>query len=102
MPTFYEKVWKKCMDIPKGKVTTYKELGKVLNTKAYRAIGTALRKNPCAPAVPCHRVINSNGKVGNYSGKGGRDAKIELLRNEGIIINNGSANLKVFFYKFKK
>jgi methylated-DNA-[protein]-cysteine S-methyltransferase len=43
---FEEKVWHKCKRIPKGKVSTYKEIAKALKTKAYRAVGNALRKNP--------------------------------------------------------
>ena len=85
---FQEKVYKICKKVPKGKVTTYKKIAEKLRTKAYRAIGTALAKNPYAPKVPCHRVVNSNGNIGAYSGKDGRKSKVKMLRKEGIEIKN--------------
>jgi len=66
---FNQRVWNLCKRIPKGKVTTYKLISEKLGTKAYRAVGNALRKNPYAPEVPCHRVVNSDGSVGGYKGK---------------------------------
>ena len=61
---FTEKVYNITKRIPKGKISTYGEIAKALNSKAYQAVGSALHKNPYAPIVPCHRVINSNGKIG--------------------------------------
>jgi len=84
-----QKVYSLINKIPKGKITTYKELGKRLKTKAYRAIGQALKKNPNAPQVPCHRVVCSDGKVGGYQGKKNNSKKIGLLKKEGIIVEKG-------------
>ncbi len=86
--SFNQKVWNLTKKIPKGKVTTYKILAEKLSTRAYRAVGNAMAKNPYAPKVPCHRVVNSNGEVGNYSGKGGKKGKIRMLEKEGIKIKN--------------
>ena len=47
-----------------------------MKTKAYRAVGNALKNNPYAPKVPCHRVINSNGTIGGYKGKKNSKEKI--------------------------
>ena len=58
---FSEKVYFLTKKVPKGRVTTYKELAKKLKTKAYRAVGQALKCNPYAPKVPCHRVVKSVG-----------------------------------------
>ena len=55
------------MEVPKGKVTTYRELAHALGTKAYRAVGQAMNRNPQLVSVPCHRVIKSNGEVGGYA-----------------------------------
>jgi len=83
-PVFYQKVWLKCMEIPKGEVRSYKWIAKEIgNPKAYRAVALALKKNPFAPYVPCHRVIRSDGKIGGYSAKGGVRKKIQLLKKEG-------------------
>jgi methylated-DNA-[protein]-cysteine S-methyltransferase len=81
---FQEKVWELMKRIPRGKVTTYSIIAKKLNTKAYRAVGNACHNNPYAPMVPCHRVVNSNGKVGGFA-SGGKN-KIKLLKKEGIKI----------------
>ena len=83
---FQNKVYQICKRIPKGKVTTYKAIAKAIGTKAYRAVGSALNKNPYAPKVPCHRVINSDGRLGGFAT--GIKNKIKLLKKEGIRINN--------------
>jgi methylated-DNA-[protein]-cysteine S-methyltransferase len=97
--TFYEQCYKVLKKVPKGKVTTYKAIAEKLNSKAYRAVGTAMNKNPYAPEIPCHRVVNSNGKVGNFAT--GQKKKIRLLKKEGIEIINGKISLKKFEFKFK-
>jgi O-6-methylguanine DNA methyltransferase len=85
-PHFYQKVWKICARIPKGKTLTYGQLAKKADSpKAARAVGRAMAKNPFAPNVPCHRVIGSNGSMGGYSGKNGIKGKIALLKKEGAI-----------------
>ena len=89
MKTFNEKVYEIVKKIPKGKVMTYKQIAYKLNSKAYRAIGTALKNNPHPIKVPCHRVINSDRTVGGYKGKKNSKLKIKLLKKEGVkIINN--------------
>ena len=98
---FYEKVYEKLRKVPRGRVVTYKELARALNSKAYRAVGTAMRKNPYAPTVPCHRVVKNNGDIGNFSGKGGVKAKIKLLEKEGVKIkNNKIIDFEKVLFKF--
>jgi methylated-DNA-[protein]-cysteine S-methyltransferase len=89
---FEERVWKLMESIPKGRVTTYGLIAKKLNTKAYRAVGNACRRNPYAPRVPCHRVVKSDGTVGGFGGKiSGKtvEKKIQMLRREGVEIRQG-------------
>jgi methylated-DNA-[protein]-cysteine S-methyltransferase len=89
---FEERVWKLMESIPKGKVTTYALIAKKLNTKAYRAVGNACRRNPYAPRVPCHRVVRSDGGIGGFGGRtSGKsvEKKIQMLRREGVEIRNG-------------
>ena len=81
------------MLIPEGKVSTYKELAKYLNCNSAQAIGQALKKNPFAPQVPCHRVIKSDLSLGGYHGalEGEKvDKKIALLKQEGIILDDNN------------
>lgn len=92
--SFADKVYALCKRIPKGRVSTYKEIGNALGGKGqvYRAVGVALNRNPYAPVVPCHRVVNSNGNVGGFAH--GTKKKVEMLRAEGIKIEN--AKIKEF------
>ena len=96
--SFNEKCYSLLKKVPKGKVTTYKELAHVLETKAYRAVGNAMNKNPYAPKVPCHRVINTDGGLGGYAK--GLKKKIQLLKSEGIEINDNKIDLKKFGFIF--
>ena len=100
---FQEKVLDALKKIPKGKVTTYSHLAKYLKKpKAVRAVGTAVGKNPNLVKVPCHRVVRSDGKIGQYSGKGGTKGKIALLEKEGVKLKDGKIlNLDKDLYKFK-
>ena len=55
-------------EVRPGQLISYKDLGALLGSPALaRAVGTALRANPCPIVVPCHRVIRSNGEIGGYS-----------------------------------
>ena len=102
---FNQQVFNLCKQIPKGKVTTYKEIANALNTKAYQAVGNALNKNPFGvwttkgeDMIPCHRVINSNGFVGGFAL--GKKAKILSLKQEGIKIIDDKIDLKNYLFKF--
>jgi len=100
MPTkFQNKVYLVCKKIPKGKVTTYKIIAEKLNTKAYRSVGQALKNNKKPIIIPCHRVINSNGSIGGYSGIKNNIKKIKLLKKEGIEIKNKKIDLKKFLWE---
>ncbi len=82
--TFRDKVFEIVKKIPKGNILTYKEVAqKAGHPKAYRAVGNILNKN-FDTKIPCHRVIRSDGTVGEYNR--GRSKKIELLKSEGAII----------------
>lgn len=76
---FQNKVYDELLKVSYGKTKSYKELAQASGSpNACRAVGTAMAKNPIPIVVPCHRIINSNGKTGNYS-LGGNDKKIFLL-----------------------
>ncbi len=81
---FREKVLEIVRGIKKGEVMTYKEVALKSGSKnASRAVGS-LMKNNYDITVPCHRVVRSDGKVGDYN-RGGRLKKIEILKKEGVI-----------------
>ncbi len=84
MTDFQKDLLIKLTEIPRGKVTTYKNLGeKIGRDRAYRAVGTSLAKNPFPIIIPCHRVIRSDLNVGNFSD--GYDLKVTILKFEGVI-----------------
>jgi len=93
-------VYKKLLQVPKGKITTYGELAKAVGLKnGQRAIGRIMNKNPFPVIVPCHRVVNSNGKIGGYAY--GQDVKNKMLTKEGIEIQNGKIlDFEKRIYKF--
>ncbi|XP_053548951.1 methylated-DNA--protein-cysteine methyltransferase [Bombina bombina] len=66
-----------------GETITYKQLAEIAgNEKAVRAVGGAMRNNPIPIMIPCHRVICSNGDIGNYSGGKANHMKLWLLAHE--------------------
>lgn len=96
--SFFESCYAILKKVPKGKVTTYKEIANALNTRAYRAVGNAMNKNPYAPKVPCHRVIASDGTLGGFAS--GLTKKKELLKAEGVEIKNERIDLSKYLYRF--
>lgn len=93
---FQKKVYEALLKIPKGKVTTYKILGDYIECQSAQAIGQALKRNPFAPHVPCHRIIKSNGKIGGYVGNvaGEKiDLKKSLLEDEGVLFDSDNTLL---------
>ncbi|ETW84782.1 hypothetical protein HETIRDRAFT_312510, partial [Heterobasidion irregulare TC 32-1] len=80
------------LKVPAGKISTYKAICAALGSGSPRSVGTALRNNPFAPFVPCHRVVASNFFVGGFFGewtdlKGGANKgkrKVRMLVQEGI------------------
>ena len=94
-----EKVYQLLCEIPKGQVTTYKELAKRLKTRGYRAVGQIVGKNPNAPKVPCHRVVRTDGGLGGYAF--GLDKKIAILASEKVEVKDGKiVNFEKKLYRF--
>ena len=84
---FQQSVWREMQKIPSGKVKTYGELAKILNTSP-RAVGNACRQNPVPLIVPCHRIVAAGG-IGGYAGAtSGRvhNIKRQLLQHEGLTL----------------
>lgn len=107
---FKQKVCDAVKKVPKGKVTTYKEIADYLDSRAYQAIGNILAKNEHGYLqggnIPCHRVVRSDGEVGGFCGqKCGKMVceKKKLLRGEGIRFRgNKIIDFEKKLYKFKK
>ncbi len=95
-----KEIYKKLLEVPEGKITTYGELAKAVGfTNGQRAIGRIMNKNPYPVIIPCHRVVKSDGKVGGYAY--GEEIKIKMLKKEGIKIKDGKIlDLENTIYRF--
>ena len=97
--SFNERCYELLKLIPEGKVTTYREIAMALNTRAWRAVGSAMAKNKNLFVIPCHRVVRSDGTVGQYAL--GADKKSDILIKEGVAVINGKVkDLDKFMHKF--
>jgi methylated-DNA-[protein]-cysteine S-methyltransferase len=95
-----KKIYKKLLQVPKGKITTYGELAKAVGmTNGQRAVGRIMNKNPYPVIIPCHRVIKSDGSVGGYAY--GEKIKSNMLKKEGLEIKNGKVlDLEKIIHRF--
>lgn len=88
--TFQQTIYDAIKRIPAGQVMTYGALARAVGCGSAQAVGQALKRNPFAPEVPCHRVVAANQEIGGYIGKtAGAQVvkKRQLLESEGIVFN---------------
>ena len=95
-----ERIYKKLLQVPYGKITTYGELSRSAGLKnGQRVVGQIMKKNPFPVIIPCHRVVKSTGDIGGYAF--GIDVKKTMLSKEGICIKNYRIeNFKNIYFKF--
>ena len=95
-----KKIYKKLLQVPPGKITTYAELSRSIGLQhGQRLIGQIMKKNPFPVIIPCHRVVKSNREVGGYAF--GVNIKRNMLTKEGICIkNNRIENFEKSFFRF--
>jgi len=93
--SYQQAVLRLLAEVPKGTVVTYGDLAKEL---AFRD-----KNNLCGPRIPCHRVIKSDGGLGNFRGgePGAVKEKAQMLRDEGVEVVSNKINLKRFRHKFR-
>ena len=84
--SFQEKVYALLLQIPPGRVTTYGSIARALHTSP-RAVGNALRNNPFAPDVPCHRCVSKTGYITGFDGES-IDRKTFKTQKDGTVIGN--------------
>ena len=110
---FQRRVYEALLKIPQGKITTYKILAAHLSATgrsagggkchSCRAVGQALKRNPFAPRVPCHRVIASDLTPGGFKGKKNGAPirrKLKLLEAEGVKFTNGHLSEPAAIWRF--
>lgn len=82
---FFQKVYEYLKTVPKGKVVTYGQIAKALGApRMSRQVGYALHVNPEPIAIPCHRVVNREGRLAPAFAFGGADIQKQWLRAEGV------------------
>lgn len=79
---FQRRVYIALLEVPAGETITYGELARRIGCRSAQAVGQALKRNPYAPDVPCHRVIAADGSLGGYNGR--RDGE-ELERKRQLL-----------------
>lgn len=102
---FQARVYEALLQVERGYVTTYKELGSFIHCGSSQAIGQALKRNPFAPDVPCHRVVKTDLTLGGFGGSFSKaPEKQSMLEQEGVQFQqNGSGTWTVdssCVYKF--
>jgi len=88
---FEQRVYKATRRIPKGCVTTYQKLAREIGCGSNQAVGQALKRNPFAPEVPCHRVVRTDLTLGGFAGQTvGKEIirKTKMLHKEGVALDN--------------
>ena len=82
----FEKIYEVVKNIPEGKVATYGQVALLAgNPRWARVVGYALHVNPEPGIIPCHRVVNREGKVASGFVFGGEDVQRQLLESEGVV-----------------
>jgi methylated-DNA-[protein]-cysteine S-methyltransferase len=84
--SFQQAVYRALSEIPAGRVSTYARLAARVGCRSARAVGQALRRNPFAPGVPCHRIIASDLTPGGFSGAA---AGPEVVRKRALLATEG-------------
>ena len=82
LSAFRVRVYRELMNVPRGRTVTYGELARRIGCRSPRAVGQALRHNPFAPEIPCHRVVAADGSL---CGFGGSRAKEALARKQALL-----------------
>ena|SRR3990167_605841 len=87
--------------IPKGKVLTYSRVAEIAGVKNPRIVGNILHKNPDPEKIPCHRVVNSQGKVAKNFAFGGAEGQVEKLLDDGVEVQKGKIDLNKFIWTLR-
>lgn len=91
------RIYEAVKKIPRGKVATYGQVAEMAGEKKMaRAVGNALHKNPEPDVIPCYRVVNAKGELSGEFAFGGAGRQAELLRKDGIVVENGRVDLEKY------
>ena len=97
--TFDERVYEYLKTVPKGRVTTYGMIARAIGyPRAARQVGNALHRNPTPVVIPCHRVVNREGRLAPAFAFGGIEKQAQLLRSEGVEVKDGYVDIEKYIW----
>ncbi len=100
--TFDQAVYEYVKTVPRGKVVTYGMIAFAIGRpRASRLVGNALHRNPTPVVVPCHRVVNREGRLAPAFAFGGMDVQARLLESEGVEVKNGYVDMAKYCWDGK-
>ena len=95
--SFYDKIYAAVCEIPRGRVATYGQVAAMAgNGGAARAVGNALHHNPAPGLIPCHRVVNAQGRLAPHFAFGGDAEQQRLLEAEGVAVVDHHVDLEKY------
>ena len=98
--TFFNKVYEVLKQVPKGSVVTYGQIACAIGApRCARQVGYALHVNPEPFVIPCHRVVNRFGRLAPAFAFGGEGVQAQLLREEGVEVNDYTVDLQKYQYQ---
>lgn len=100
----FKQIYEVVCKIPKGRVATYGTVARLAGNPHWsRVVGYALHNNPEPVIIPCHRVVNREGRVAESFAFGGKDIQRQMLEQEGIVFEpDGHINLDKYGWEIKK
>ncbi len=99
---FFASVYEVLRTVPRGRVVTYGQIARALGApRMARQVGYALHANPEPGIIPCHRVVNRDGRLSGAFAFGGLQAQQKLLEAEGVEVIGGAVDLDKYGYRFE-
>ena len=99
MDSVFDRIYNVVSMIPKGKVATYGMVAQLAGNKRWaRVVGYALHNNPDREKIPCHRVVNRQGRVAKAFVFGGENEQVRLLRSEGVEVKDSIVDLDKYLW----
>ena len=97
MENSFDLIYSVVKQIPIGKVATYGQIAALAgNPRWSRVVGYALHVNPEPGIIPCHRVVDRNGRLSPAFAFGGENMQEALLKKEGVEVSDGHVDLKKY------
>lgn len=98
--SFYDRVYESVKRIPKGKVATYGQIAALAGSpRASRIVGGALHRNPDPDSIPCHRVVNREGRLAEAYVFGGIGVQRTILESEGVKVEDERVDLDKYLWR---